>query len=73
MRNFSNSNRVPQTSEGRDALGVRIEVLEIFLFREFPQCFLLDGFALRTTSPCANLVELTRETLALKPRKTQGK
>ena len=37
-----------QASEGRDALGVRIEVLAIFLFRNFPQCFLLDDFTLRT-------------------------
>ena len=37
-----------RASEGRDALGVRIEVLAIFLFRNFPQCFLLDDFALRT-------------------------
>ena len=37
-----------QASEGRGALGVRIEVLAIFLFRNFPQCFLLDDFALRT-------------------------
>ena len=37
-----------QASEGRDALGVRIEVLAIFLFRNFPQWFLLDDFALRT-------------------------
>jgi hypothetical protein len=39
---------VRQASEGRDALGVRIEVLAIFLFRNFSQCFLLDDFALRT-------------------------
>ena len=37
-----------QALEGRDALGVRIEVLAIFLFRNFPQCFPLDDFALRT-------------------------
>ena len=37
-----------RTSEGRDALGVRIEVLAIFLFRNFSQCFPLDDFALRT-------------------------
>ena len=42
------SNGVHQASEGRDALGVRIEVLAIFLFRNFSQCFLLDDFALRT-------------------------
>ena len=42
------SNGVDRASEGRDALGVRIEVLAIFLFRNFPQCFLLDDFALRT-------------------------
>jgi hypothetical protein len=29
-------------------VSVRIEVLAIFLFRNFPQCFLLDDFALRT-------------------------
>jgi hypothetical protein len=39
---------VDQASEGRDALGVRIEVHAIFLFRNFPQCFPLDDFALRT-------------------------
>jgi hypothetical protein len=39
---------VHQASEGRDALGVRIEVLAIFLFRNFSQCFLFDDFALRT-------------------------
>ena len=44
----ASSNGVHQASEGRDALGVRIEVLAIFLFRNFPQCFLLDDFALRT-------------------------
>jgi len=38
---------VHHASEGRDALGVRIEVLAIFLFRNFSQCFLLDVFALR--------------------------
>jgi hypothetical protein len=65
------SNGVHQASEGRDALRVRIEAHAIFLFRNFSQCFLLDDFALRTTSPCANLVELTRETRALKPTKTQ--
>jgi hypothetical protein len=42
------SNGVHQASEGRDALGVRIEVLAIFLFRNFSQCFPLDDFALRT-------------------------
>jgi hypothetical protein len=30
---------VHQASEGRDALGVRIEVLAIFLFRDFPNVF----------------------------------
>ena len=30
---------VHQASEGRDALGVRIEVLSIFLFRDFPNVF----------------------------------
>jgi len=44
---------VHQASEGRDALGVRIEVLAIFLFRNFPQCFLLDDFALRTIEKTA--------------------
>jgi hypothetical protein len=44
----ASSNGVDQASEGRDALGVRIEVLAIFLFRNFSQCFLLDDFALRT-------------------------
>jgi hypothetical protein len=44
----ASSNGVHQASEGRDALGVRIEVLAIFLFRNFSQCFLLDDFALRT-------------------------
>ena len=36
-----------QASEGRHVVSVRIEVLAIFLFRNFPQCFLLDDFALR--------------------------
>ena len=44
----ASSNGVRQASEGRDALGVRIEVLAIFPFRNFPQCFPLDDFALRT-------------------------
>jgi hypothetical protein len=44
----ASSNGVHQASEGRDALGVRIEVLAIFLFRNFSQCFPLDDFALRT-------------------------
>ena len=44
----ASSNGVHQASERRDALGVRIEVLAIFLFRNFPQCFVLDDFALRT-------------------------
>ena len=30
---------VRQASEGRDALGVRIEVLAILLFRDFPNVF----------------------------------
>ena len=33
------SNGVHQASEGRDALGVRIEVLAIFHFRDFPNVF----------------------------------
>jgi hypothetical protein len=41
------SNGVRQASEGRHVVSVRIEVLAIFLFRNFPQCFLLDDFALR--------------------------
>ena len=39
---------VHQASEGRDALGVRVALHAIFLFRNFSQCFLLDDFALRT-------------------------
>jgi len=35
----ASSNGVRQASEGRDALGVRIEVLAIFLFRDFPNVF----------------------------------
>jgi hypothetical protein len=35
----ASSNGVHQASEGRDALGVRIEVLAIFLFRDFPNVF----------------------------------
>jgi len=35
----ASSNGVDQASEGRDALGVRIEVLAIFLFRDFPNVF----------------------------------
>jgi hypothetical protein len=34
----ASSNGVDQASEGRDALGVRIEVLAI-LFRDFPNVF----------------------------------
>jgi len=35
----ASSNGVRQASEGRDALGVRIEVHAIFLFRDFPNVF----------------------------------
>ena len=49
-----------QASEGRDALGVRIEVLAIFLFRNFPQCFLLDDFALRTVLKTALNIAMHR-------------
>jgi hypothetical protein len=35
----ASSNGVDQASEGRDALGVRIEVHAIFLFRDFPNVF----------------------------------
>jgi hypothetical protein len=35
----ASSNGVHQASEGRDALGVRIEVLAILLFRDFPNVF----------------------------------
>ena len=54
------SNGVHQASEGRDALGVRIEVLAIFLFRNFSQCFLLDDFALRTVLKTALNIEMHR-------------
>jgi hypothetical protein len=51
---------VDQASEGRDALGVRIEVHAIFLFRNFPQCFLLDDFALRTIAKTAFNIAMHR-------------
>jgi hypothetical protein len=51
---------VHQASEGRDALGVRIEVLAIFLFRNFSRCFLLDDFALRTVLKTALNIEMHR-------------
>ena len=35
----ASSNGVDRASEGRDALGVRIEVLAIFLFRDFLNLF----------------------------------
>ena len=54
------SNGVHQASEGRDALGVRIEVLAIFLFRNFPQCFPLDDFALRTILKTALNIAMRR-------------
>ena len=49
-----------RTSEGRDALGVRIEVLAIFLFRNFSQCFHLDDFALRTILKTALNIAMRR-------------
>ena len=49
-----------QASEGRDALGVRIEVLAIFLFRNFSQCFPLDDFALRTILKTALNIAMRR-------------
>jgi hypothetical protein len=42
------SNGVHQASEGRDVVSVRVALHAIFLFRNFPQCFLVDDFALRT-------------------------
>ncbi len=34
----ASSNGVHQASEGRDALGVRVALHAIFLFRDFPPC-----------------------------------
>jgi hypothetical protein len=41
-------------------LGVRNEVLAIFLFRNFPQCFPLDDFALRTILKTALNIAMRR-------------
>jgi hypothetical protein len=64
----ASSNGVHQASEGRDALGVRIEVLAIFLSRKFSQCFLLDDFALRTILKTALNIAMHRSRDVLNDR-----
>ena len=65
----ASSNGVHQASEGRDALGVRIEVHAILLFRNFSQCFLLDDFALRTILKTALNIAMHRSSVVFKRSK----
>jgi hypothetical protein len=51
---------VDQASEGRDVVSIRIEVHAIFLFRNFPQCFLVDDFSLRTIAKTALNIAMHR-------------
>ena len=67
----ASSNGVHQASEGRAALGVKIEVLAIFLFRNFPQCFLLDDFALRTILKTALNIAMHRSSVVFERSKRE--